>query len=1220
MIINTPEKKQLHPLAAKIPLYFWVNVFDRSIDTDRFNIAEIRFIDIQRTDLPESDYQALILLMIIFPGQQLSEYLEHFDKKPPKGKIFILSATLGRIDILKEFKEKGTAKDWAAFRKTVHYDEGFYRAAGNNQLNTLKFLKEEAPNEWIAMVRAFSYASFRFATEYGYLDILQWLKEQAPNEWVAMVKVNDYAGFRIAVECNQLNTLKFLKEQAPNEWIPMLKVFNYAGFRRASTIGHLDILKFLKEQAPNEWTAMVKAEQYYGFRMASEKGHLDTLIWLKEQEPNDWLAMVKAAVFYAFRQASSNNHFNILKFLVKHAPNERIAMVKADDYYGFRKASYNGQIDAIKWFKEQAPSEWLAMVKAENYSAFRGASEDGHLDIIKFFSEHAPNELKEMIKAVDFFAFRRASKNGHLDTIKFIKDQAPDEWMAMVKANNYDGFREASQNGHLDTLKFLREQTPNEWIAMVKADNYYGFRIASEKGYLDILKMFKEQAPSEWIAMVKEDDYVSFLKASKNGHLDILKWFKEQAPNEYVAMVKTQDYGAFNIAYPKHKDTLKWLLLQPQCFAYAEPHVREFSHLVNPVVADILSTLHQESEAFSIQAPNGVFNIEDAERAQLGFYIIRNLIRRNDRAFDDELRFLLAIPAVKSLVHQEVTAGRPNELLRLAMDEGNQLAASLLLAILAVRYLADQNNFYQEERRNGVDLRQLANDDESSMVALTEGEAKRLHQVTARYQPMIQKAGVNAIIGDFKATLEKRYSAEPARISGNGKTIPLPISFKEFKALTLTHNQTQDALKAYHQHPTHTAWRYISKPNHWMHRHASYVYMSADRSERWSTFEEYKPLIAIMYLAATDKDMAPTTEYTLDSRFQHFINEIALIGRAHNWDKSRIRNGKQEEYDDLEGDRPSCFSGVNRRLFQSVVGHPLFDRLTAEKVEAELRQFVFTLFKSCLTRENQVQIKQVLDECFLEGEEDNIALLNCLDIPIKKQMEFIYSMNEKYGSQFEENEAFLIQITDAFYLDVNAKESRFRFHVLKPSLHDVSAFYDYLALVCSTPTKIEELPDIIVQHSEQLCEQIINLNLEVANDEVHSSIEKLRKKINKAILGTEHIRKPINDMPQKNLPSYLGWMSENATGSRGLSRFSHWFHGDSGVQRARDLLVIANHPNASLIQIQNALKIAYQDSGAHKHSLSRYLEAQLSNQDFLSLEALEDSDFDSLKENRNKFN
>jgi hypothetical protein len=40
------------------------------------------------------------------------------------------------------------------------------------------------------------------------------------------------------------------------------------------------------------------------------------------------------------------------------------------------------------------------------------------------------------------------------------------------------------------------------------------------------------------------------------------------------------------------------------------------------------------------------------------------------------------------------------------------------------------------------------------------------------------------------------------------------------------------------------------------------------------------------------------------------------------------------------------------------------------------------------------------------------------------------------------------------------------------------------------------------------------------------------------------------------IEGYLNWMERHAQGTRGLTRFSHWYHGDSGVRRAHALLAI----------------------------------------------------------------
>jgi tetratricopeptide (TPR) repeat protein len=55
--------------------------------------------------------------------------------------------------------------------------------------------------------------------------------------------------------------------------------------------------------------------------------------------------------------------------------------------------------------------------------------------------------------------------------------------------------------------------------------------------------------------------------------------------------------------------------------------------------------------------------------------------------------FLLEIPAVKNLVHREVTAGKSNELIRLALANNNRSAIDILIAIPAVHDLAEENNY-----------------------------------------------------------------------------------------------------------------------------------------------------------------------------------------------------------------------------------------------------------------------------------------------------------------------------------------------------------------------------------------------------------------------------------------------------------------------------------------------------------------------------------------------
>ncbi len=548
---------------------------------------------------------------------------------------------------------------------------------------------------------------------------------------------------------------------------------------------------------------------------------------------------------------------------------------------------------------------------------------------------------------------------------------------------------------------------------------------------------------------------LDFCNAALNGHLSTLKWLAEKAPDELTAMITADDYSAFRTAVAfDHLATLNWLLQNRQCLAYAEAHTYKYDRIVNPFIQELLQNLHQERDVLLMNHPNAVFDIEDAERAKYYFYILRNLIRRNDRALDDSIRFLLDIPSLKALVHQEITPGESNELLRLAMACNNPIAANLLLNIPAVRELAQRNHFYHEEARAGVDLRQLARDRESSMVALSTGEAKRLERALQYYQPRITAAGMIHVMSALQDTLVSRYKANPARIRVAGNLIELPLDYASFAALNLQGEDLEQAHQAYYRHPEHSAWRYLSKPNPWMHAHASYVYISEDRRERWSTFEEYQSLIAMFYLAAIDETTSPIEGHTIETRLNHFIQEIALIGRAHNWDKLRLRNGKQEEYDDLEGDRPSCFSGVKRRLFQSVIGHPLLTILTEDNIKAELRDFALSHFKSLINRSNQQTFKEAFDELIdLSGEGE---ALHCLDIPIDKQACFHQYLSEKYGTEYTSDGHLLNLVQDCFALEPKSNSAANRCHAMK--LEGLTKLAEYVNRLCEEkPTTVSEL-------------------------------------------------------------------------------------------------------------------------------------------------------------------
>ncbi|KGP63830.1 hypothetical protein EP47_12430 [Legionella norrlandica] len=96
-------------------------------------------------------------------------------------------------------------------------------------------------------------------------------------------------------------------------------------------------------------------------------------------------------------------------------------------------------------------------------------------------------------------------------------------------------------------------------------------------------------------------------------------------------------------------ECIDYLLAQVSCFMHAEEHDWEYgAQYVYPFVTQKLASLHEQYNQLEEEDPNAIFDI-DNEEAKFYFYILRNLIRRNDPALYDEIIFLLSIHQSKIL-------------------------------------------------------------------------------------------------------------------------------------------------------------------------------------------------------------------------------------------------------------------------------------------------------------------------------------------------------------------------------------------------------------------------------------------------------------------------------------------------------------------------------------------------------------------------------------------
>ena len=184
-----------------------------------------------------------------------------------------------------------------------------------------------------------------------------------------------------------------------------------------------------------------------------------------------------------------------------------------------------------------------------------------------------------------------------------------------------------------------------------------------------------------------------------------------------------------------------------------------------------------------------------------------------------------------------------------------------------------------------------------------------------------------------------------------------------------------------------------------MSKDAEFALVNPENSnERWADFDNYKSTIAYLWLAASDEDeaMRPTMGGTVADRQLLFIKQLFHIGRAHNCEATRTvydAKGKPkidedgeivtEEFDPFtEGDRPACYSGVNYRLFQGLIDHPLFNPIMYKHVKRDAASYVKAYYKEKLEKMSSKDITKLWND--IHDEDGDLFIPSATPDSVKK--------------------------------------------------------------------------------------------------------------------------------------------------------------------------------------------------------------------------------------------
>ena len=342
----------------------------------------------------------------------------------------------------------------------------------------------------------------------------------------------------------------------------------------------------------------------------------------------------------------------------------------------FTQAAKNGHLNVLNYLDSIVSNRQLQdMIAANNYAAFCEAAASGHLNVLNYLEYKAPKQLPAMIDQLQTIIKQKKWINWEMGILQYLESKVSNSQLqAMIAANNYAAFRKLAEKQELHALHYLESKVSNRKLqAMIAADDYSAFLSAAEKGNIEILEYFISKASEQLLQdMIAANDYAAFTMAAQNGHLSILRCLESKLQtldklqdailnpkNNVLWVVNLYGHTNRNVLY---QNVLHLLLHYPAIFAHAE---KKYPSCIPRFVTQAIQDLQTQQRRLKAQNPKTEFDIPEAKKSQLYFYILRNLLNRNDPSLRDNILFLLGIPSVNALVHREVTPAQSNEPFRL---------------------------------------------------------------------------------------------------------------------------------------------------------------------------------------------------------------------------------------------------------------------------------------------------------------------------------------------------------------------------------------------------------------------------------------------------------------------------------------------------------------------------------------------------------------------------
>lgn len=564
----------------------------------------------------------------------------------------------------------------------------------------------------------------------------------------------------------------------------------------------------------------------------------------------------------------------------------------------------------------------------------------GHTDCIPFFAERLPLYLQKKLACHQNELLKLSVKYGHINTFQYLITFEQVRILFTRDAQLY--LHLALENAHLPMAEILLALEP----VKVLAHTYHNkaLRLAISKNMQDLAKdlLFLPKVKKH----IKDNDFQVFWDAFHHAKLFILNvFFKIPALQKYVQRLPQKRHPLVLAALLGDMD-LSRLFLAHEAFVH-----QAFFGPKNPLVC--------AAEAGNIELFEEIMSLETIASS-----VILKSVRIIFRAAINNNQEGMILYLLQLRMFEDYFKDNYLELFILAVEKRQR---KVLKAFeLIVKPLVSPYNFNIDYLEGEVgDEHFVSPYLETAMQELKNDEIQGLTDLLDYYAEALSAKPLGDYVKELRDKLAERYLQSPINVqAGDGQLICLPLEYEQFLWIKndFSHETQLKCYKAYYEHPIHSAWRYLSRPNPWLSPKAQFVI--EDETGRYADFEKETTLLISIWLAAQDETFQPPLDLkmSVDEREELFFTGLAGINRSNN-----LYNHGQ----DSDGDKPSCPMGVKNLLIHSLVGHPMMIILTESYVKSEILSFLNVFWKECLMKvckQDIVKMAELWDKVVLRRE------------------------------------------------------------------------------------------------------------------------------------------------------------------------------------------------------------------------------------------------------------